>query len=199
VPGESRCAIAAAEVQHPQRRRYPKRLCNCFSRLSHQGGNLGKVTFLPQRFVWIHGRGSYQHAPEQANPNQPGATIKTADNGSCTTPSGARNLFRRSVTDDRIQILCVVVFLDPAINSALRTDGFNCITSQGRCPTFTAPVQILDAAGEIAVTSTNSRPVLIRNRKVFAERSAMALNQKRASFCAEPDRLARKLLSAMPR
>ena len=26
----------------------------CFSRLTHERGNLGKVAFFPQRFVWIH-------------------------------------------------------------------------------------------------------------------------------------------------
>jgi hypothetical protein len=27
--------------------------------LTHQGGNLGKVAFLPQRFVWIHDSSFY--------------------------------------------------------------------------------------------------------------------------------------------
>src|SRR6266699_3091608 len=34
--------------------RYPERLNDCFARLTHEGCNLGKVAFLPQRFVWIH-------------------------------------------------------------------------------------------------------------------------------------------------
>src|SRR4029077_1345017 len=49
-----RSAISAAQVQNPQRRRYPERFDYCFSRLPHQGGNLGKVAFFPQRFIWIH-------------------------------------------------------------------------------------------------------------------------------------------------
>ena len=48
------CAISAAEVQSPQRRRDPERLNDCFSGLTHERGNLGKVAFFPQRFVWIH-------------------------------------------------------------------------------------------------------------------------------------------------
>ena len=62
----NRCsAISAAEVQNPQRRRYLERLDDCFTRLTHEGGNLGKVTFLPQRFVWIHVASLY-HVPESA-------------------------------------------------------------------------------------------------------------------------------------
>src|ERR1700687_3626114 len=56
--GNRRSAISAAEVQDPQRRRDPERLHDCFPRLTHQGGNLGKDAFLPQRFVWIHARSS---------------------------------------------------------------------------------------------------------------------------------------------
>src|SRR6185369_263604 len=50
-PGERdrRGAIAAAKVQHPKRWLYSERLYECFSRLTHQGGDLGKVPFLPQR------------------------------------------------------------------------------------------------------------------------------------------------------
>src|SRR5438132_4059363 len=52
--GNRRRAIAAAEVQHPQWRRYPERLNQGFSRLTHHGGNLSEVAFFPQCFVWIH-------------------------------------------------------------------------------------------------------------------------------------------------
>ena len=48
-----RGAIPAAEVQNAQRRRYPERVYERFSRFAHEGGNLGKVTLFPQRFVWI--------------------------------------------------------------------------------------------------------------------------------------------------
>ena len=47
-------AISAAKVQDPQRRPYSERFYDCLSRLTHQGGNLGKVPFLPQCFVRIH-------------------------------------------------------------------------------------------------------------------------------------------------
>jgi hypothetical protein len=50
-----RCrAISAAEVQNAQRSLYPERLNDCFSRLTHESCDLGKVAFLPQSFVWIH-------------------------------------------------------------------------------------------------------------------------------------------------
>src|SRR6266487_135889 len=49
-----RSAISTAEVQNAKRRRHAERFNDCFSRLTHEGGNLGKVAFLPQRFVWIH-------------------------------------------------------------------------------------------------------------------------------------------------
>ena len=32
----------------------PMRIHECFSRFTHEGGNLCKVAFFPQRFVWIH-------------------------------------------------------------------------------------------------------------------------------------------------
>src|SRR5260221_8364423 len=51
--GNRRGAISAAEVQSPQRRRYLERLNDSFARLTHKGGNLGKVAFLPHRFIWI--------------------------------------------------------------------------------------------------------------------------------------------------
>src|SRR6185503_12538656 len=54
--GNGRGTITAAEVQHPQRRRYSERLYNGFSRLTHQGGNLRKVALLPQCFVRVHNR-----------------------------------------------------------------------------------------------------------------------------------------------
>ena len=40
-------AISATKVQHPQRRPYSERLYDGFSRLTHQGGNFGKVPFFP--------------------------------------------------------------------------------------------------------------------------------------------------------
>ena len=49
-----RGAVSAAEVQGPQRRRYPDRLHDRFARFTHEGGNLCKVAFFPQCFVWIH-------------------------------------------------------------------------------------------------------------------------------------------------
>ncbi len=50
-----RRAVSAAEVQRPQRRRYPEGLDDRFSGLTHESGNLREVAFFPQCFVWIHG------------------------------------------------------------------------------------------------------------------------------------------------
>src|SRR5262249_54137835 len=48
-----RRAIAATEIQNFHLWRYTKRLRDYLSRLTHESGNLRKVTFFPQRFVWI--------------------------------------------------------------------------------------------------------------------------------------------------
>ena len=50
-----RCgAISATEVQSAEGRRYAEGLDDSFARFTHEIGDLRKVTFLPQRFVWIH-------------------------------------------------------------------------------------------------------------------------------------------------
>ena len=49
-----RGAISATEVQNPEGRRYAEGFNDSFAGLAHEGGDLRKVAFLPQRLVWIH-------------------------------------------------------------------------------------------------------------------------------------------------
>ncbi len=56
-----RGAVSAAEVQGPQRQRYPDRIHDRFARFTHEGSNLCKVAFFPQCFVWIHDKSFQRH------------------------------------------------------------------------------------------------------------------------------------------